>query len=462
MTFFDYLLTYYNLLFERIRIMEKTKTGFGLRTWQSVEFNDVFPDRKKNRIIGMSFPPSSTSLGLEPSILYVLPPGGNVEFDMHNRDYNDNDVALYLCSVYISGYAEFVNWALRHDKDKIVVGGYHPTTFPEDFERYAGRIVQGPCDDIEATLAQDGRIVKGVISNRFLPRRDLYDIKWNQQVIPDKKPEDTVVSINTSQGCAMSPPCDFCCTPLMCDKLLSRPLEFVKREAEFLRVYAPKFIFIRDENFTMQRDWQSRLAALHAALPETKIYLFASANTFTEERAAFMAKNGVYMVCLGMEDPTVTYRKNDRLDKVVGWLKKYGVMAYLSFIVNPLKIIGQKEGQAFYNLLMSRLYQLAPEMVCGNFLMPFRGTKLWDEYYAFVAPEDYKHYDSKTPFLIRNSVVRQKMQFFLFWYQWVYYTSDFYRENVRRFDVGDTLHLRFLELHAQFRSIYERIWDTRA
>jgi len=442
--------------------MERTKTGFGLRTWKEVNFVDHLSDRKKGRIIGLTFPRSDLNLGLEPSILTVLPPGDSVEYDVQNGLYNDGDVRMYLCSVYISGYDEFVRWALQHDRNKIIVGGYHPTTFPEDFERYAGRIVQGPCDDISATLAQKGTIVRGIVSNQALPRRDLYEISRNQQIIPDKKSDDTVVSINTSLGCNMKPPCPFCCTPMMCDRLMSKPINLVQEEAKSLVQYAPKFIFIRDENFTMQKDWRKRLEIIHTALPTTKIYLFASANTLNREGVAFMASHGVYMVCLGLEDPSEEYRKNRNLDEVVKLLKEYHVMVYLSFIVDPLKIIGREAGERFYVLLMKRLHELGPEMICGNFLMPFRGTKIWDDYYAYVSPDDYKDYDSKTPFLIRNPVVREKMKFFLFWNQWLYFTSDFYRTKVRTFEVEDTLHLRFQELYQQFRPVYERLWNVRA
>lgn len=432
------------------------------RTWRDVDFEDLFPDRRRDRIIGMSFPRQDASLGLEPSILTVLPEGDNVEYDPKNRLYNDDDVQMYLCSVYISGMAEFVEWALQHDRDKIVVGGYHPTTFPEDFGRYASRIVQGPCDDIWATLDQPGDIVSGVCSHDRLPRRDLYDISLNQQIIPDKRPEDTVVSINTSLGCNQKPPCDFCCTPIMCPQLLSKPIELVEREAASLAAYDPRFCFIRDENFTMQRDWRERLAVLHGALPETKLYMFASANTInSEERVRALAENGTYMVCLGLEDPTKEYAKNRHLDEVVARLKRFGIYTYLSFIVNPLEIVGREVGVEFYARLMTRFNELGPEMVCGNFLMPFRGTALWDKYYQYISPEDYQYYDSKTPFLVRNPVIRDKVRFFMFWYQWLYYTSDWYRDNVRRFDIGDTLHLRFEELYAEFRPLYERLWDVR-
>jgi radical SAM superfamily enzyme YgiQ (UPF0313 family) len=435
--------------------------SYGKKTWKDVNFEDIFPERKKARIIGMTFPHTSSSLALEPAILTVLPEGENVEFDYYNRDYNDNDVSLYLCSVYIAGLDDFIAWALKHDKNRIVVGGYHPTSFPEDFLQYAGRIVRGPCDDIRATLQQPGQVVRGVVSSKTTPRRDLYDMSNNYQIIPDKKPEDVVVSINTSAGCNMNPPCDFCCTPMMYEHLSSRPIGIVEREALELSSYHPKFMFIRDENFTMQRDWQQRLYVIHRFNPDTKLYLFASANTLKKDVIEVMAKNNVFMVCLGLEDPTKEYAKNKDLIEVVKTLKQNKIMTYLSFIVDPLRIVGKEEGKAFYKKLMDCFYEIAPEMVCGNFLMPFRGTKIWDNYYQYVSRENYKDYTTKEPFLVKNEILREKMKFFLFWYQWLYYTSDFYNENVRKFATRDTLHLRFLELYQEMVPKYLRLWSTR-
>jgi hypothetical protein len=68
---------------------------------------------KTNRIIGLTFPKCQESLGLEPSVLYVLPDGDNVEYSLENRDFNDDTVEFYLCSVYISGMSEFKQWASR-------------------------------------------------------------------------------------------------------------------------------------------------------------------------------------------------------------------------------------------------------------------------------------------------------------------------------------------------------------
>ncbi len=430
---------------------------YGNKTWKDIEFEDVFKNRKKNRIIGLTFPRQDTNLGLEPSILTVLPQGENVEYSIKNIDFNDDDVLYYLCSVYITGYGEFKEWALKHDFNKIVVGGYHPTSFPEDFIKYGHKIVVGPCDSFYETIEQSGQIIKGITNNKNIPRYDLYNIKNNQQVIPDKKPEDICTSINTSQGCPFK--CDFCCSPIMCPELISKPIDVVQKEVDYLKKFKPKFLFIRDENFPLQKDWKERLKIINQI--GAKIYLFASANLLNEESVKFMADNNVYMICLGLEDITVEYKKNRALDEVCKLLKKYEIYIYLSFIVNPLKIVGKEKGTDFYNKLLDRFNELKPEMVCGNFLMPFRGTKIWDDYYHLVSPEDYKEYNSKSAFLIKNPIVREKMEFFMFYYQWLYYTSKFYNDEVRKFDINDTLHLRFLELHEELVPKYERLWNVR-
>ena len=58
----------------------------------------------------------------------------------------------------------------------------------------------------------------------------------------------------------------------------------------------------------MRRDYKERLKIISGI--GAKIYLFASANTLREEVADALAQNNVYMVCLGLEDPTKYYAKN--------------------------------------------------------------------------------------------------------------------------------------------------------
>lgn len=403
----------------------------------------------KKKILAMTFPMQNLNLGLEPSILTVVPDGDNVEYilDQSIDKYEDKDVEYYLCSIYITGMDDFIEWSKKHNKKKIIAGGYEPTINPEEFLPYAERIITGPCDNFTETMKQPGRIIKGITTNWRIPRYDLYDVKLNQQIIPDKKPNDIVTSINTSQGCPFK--CDFCCSPLMCDHIMSKPLSLVKEECNYLKTLNPKFLFIRDENFPLQRDWKEKLAIINTT--GAKIYLFASSNLCSEENVKYMKEHGVYMVCLGLEDITVEYGKNKELNKTCDLLHKYRIYVYLSFIVNPLKVSTPKESYEFYDKLLNRFKELKPEMICGNFLMPFRGTKLWDEYKHLISREDFKLYNSKSAFLEKDLKRRAEDEFDMFYYQWMYYNSEFYQKNIRKFDIEDTLHLRFKELKNEFK-----------
>ena len=402
-------------------------------------------------IIAMTFPKQNLNLGLEPSILTVVPNDTedvkvHYALDQNNIEYKDEDVLYYMCSVYITGMDEFFKWASHHDKNKIITGGYEPTINPQEFVDYSYKVITGPCDSFNETIEQEGTIVKGITNNWRIPRYDLYDVHLNQQIIPDKEKDDVVTSINTSQGCPFN--CDFCCSPLMCDHIMSKPSSLVQKEIDYLKQTGAKFIFIRDENFPLQRDWKEKLAIINQL--GAKIYLFASSNLCTEQNVKYMKEHGVYMVCLGLEDISVEYGKNKELDKTCELLHKYGIDVYLSFIVNPLKVNTDEKAKDFYARLLERFMELKPEMVCGNFLMPFRGTKIWDDYKDYVDREDFKSYDSKSAFLEKDPYRRLKDEYDMFYYQWIYYNSKFYQDNIRKFNVNDTLHLRFEELKDEF------------
>lgn len=92
-------------------------------------------------------------------------------------------------------------------------------------------------------------------------------------------------------------------------------------------------------------------------------------------------------------------------------------------------------------------------MVCGNFLMPFKGTKIWNKYKHLVdIPDDFKFYNSKSAFLEKNLINRKKMEYDMFKVQWDYYTSVLYKVYVRDFEIGDTLYNRFIELKNKFEN----------
>ena len=77
--------------------------------------------KKYNKnILAMTFPKQDLNLGLEPSVLTVVPDGKNVRYIMDYNDigFKDKDVDLYLCSVYVTGMKDFIKFAnnIQHQK----------------------------------------------------------------------------------------------------------------------------------------------------------------------------------------------------------------------------------------------------------------------------------------------------------------------------------------------------------
>ena len=70
------------------------------KTWKPIDFSPVF-EIKKDRIVGLTFPVQNTTLGLEPSILTVLPDGNNVEYSLENHQFNDSSI-LFIFVLFIS------------------------------------------------------------------------------------------------------------------------------------------------------------------------------------------------------------------------------------------------------------------------------------------------------------------------------------------------------------------------
>lgn len=405
------------------------------------------------KIVAYSFPDNDPDYGLEPSLCEVLAETQNdgtpVAMPRRREEAEapatreEQQADLYFCTVYMTGVEDFCRWATKRPPEKIVVGGYQPTLQPDLFIPFSHKIVLGPCNDIWKTIDQPGQVVRGVWSPDRVSNLHLWPAKWNQQTIPEKPPQDVVSSLCTSFGCHHS--CAFCCSPFMSSMVRSKTLETVAQEVEQQKERRPKWLFIRDENFLTQPDWNERLRLIGEL--GARLYLFASADTITLDIAKTLAKNGVYMVCLGLEDITQNYAKNKRLDEAVAALHACGVYVYLSYIVNPLVWTKQ-----LYRKLYERIWSLLPEMISANFLLPFPRTAMWKKYGHLVPFEDYRLFDSKHAVLVDKSE-RERHEFELFWYQWKYYTSKRYNAKVRKFDCGDTLWHKFDKLR--------RYWSDR-
>ena len=406
----------------------------------------VFPQHEvdKTDFTGLQEPILNTNI--EPSLLAVLPPGDNVRYAHRHEelaDISDEDVELYLCSVYITGFRQFMEFAETVDSDKIVVGGVQPTMTPEWFDGLCWKIVRGLCDDAYATIGQDGDVVQGVVSYENLPRYDLYDVRYNSQIIPDRMHDETCSSINTSVGCVHN--CEFCCTPVMYGRrIYKKPIEFLEREARLLVELNGTFdnVFIRDENFLMLPDHVRRIETLNRVGLARRYHCFASADQVLRCDLPRLVENGLVLVNMDYGDPFKTYLKNDRIAKACQLLRRHGILVQMSYIIDPTQVLDRRNEDHAYDILEKMTRSCHPAMLSGNFLMPFPGTPIFERYEII----DYDNYILKSPrLLVKDLEVCERMEQKMFWFQQEYLESDFYNLEIRSFrnDPPDVLELKF-------------------
>jgi len=388
--------------------------------------------------------PTLLAQKLEPSVLYLSPSQGELVFLEDNIPRPDID--LYLCSVYTRGYNEFVRFAQAVGRDKVVAGGYHPTAEPEDILRYAHKVVVGYCDNIDQILDEKPGIHKGSFGFTHM-RRDLIDMSTLKQVYPDIHPHDISGSMVSSVGCPYD--CDFCSTPSMSGrKMRTATLGYVEREIDDLVKRGATTVFIRDESF-----------ATHPMVREIApffkdkfkvLYSFGTSGVYAKhpEILKVLKENGWHSLNIGLEDVGVKYKKNINLKLGVENIHKNGLRHVMSFIVNDDGKT-EEEARANYRALYDAFIDLKPLQVCANFLMPFPGTKLWENYKHRVTSADFDRFDSKTP-VFTGGALGEWHKRMLVSVQLKYYTSEIYNKQVREFECGDLLHLRMNELAKEF------------
>lgn len=418
------------------------ETKYGLAVFPALD--DSYYGREKQLLLTQR---------LEPSVLYVAPKEGESQFIWDNQPKEGID--KYICSIYTRGWNEFKRFAQTVGRENVIAGGYHPTALPEQVFKVAHQVVAGYCGNIDEVLSKPEGIYAGLFA--FTPmRRDLIDQRVLKQVYPDIRPEQVVGSMVSSVGCPFD--CDFCSTPNMSQrKMRVSELEYVESEISDLKSRNVQTVFVRDESFATN----PRLVEI-ARLFKGKfdiVYSFGTGNVMglNEDLVRQLGQLGWHSLNFGLEDVGKNYKKNRLLKQATENCRRNGVGVVLSFIVNP-DGKSQEQARSNYQALYQAFCDLRPWQVCANFLMPMPGSAIWEQYKDRVSEKDFDKYDSKTPILCPPELVEWHKRMIVA-VQLKYYYSRFYNTNVRRFECGDTLHLRISELAREF-GFESHDWDS--
>jgi len=268
--------------------------------------------------------------------------------------------------------------AFRERGVKVVMGGIHVSTLPDEALHHCDSVVIGEAEGLWERLIQDfrcGNLKRKYQNGTFvdlrglpLPRRDLLN------------PTDyvTINTVQTTRGCPFN--CSFCSVKIFNGgRYRFRPIEDVVEE---IKTLPSRNVFFVDDTILSQRE---RTKELLKALIPLKIR-WGSQSTILiaqdDELLELAAESGCVGFALGLESfsPNTldemgkNFNKPEYFHKLIKKIKSYGMIVWGSFV---LGFDRDDEKIIRYTIEMARNSKL--DFACFNFLTPLPGTEVYHQ-----------------------------------------------------------------------------------
>jgi radical SAM superfamily enzyme YgiQ (UPF0313 family) len=377
------------------------------------------------------FPPLSllTLAGLVPNDRYEL-----LVRDEHVEDvFVDRDVDLVVMTVYVSSArrAYEISDHYRARGAKVLLGGIHPTTLPEEAAQHSDGVCLGPGESVFPQMLEDfecGHLKRYYhghrardISNVPLARRDL--MNRSKYLVPN-----TVVA---SRGCPYS--CDFCYKESFWGKgyYRFRPLSEIRKE---LDTFKHKFVFFLDDNLMGHRKEARRLFSV---LKEYDFIWQAAASLDTAYTPGFLDEAyacGCRSLFVGFESITkanmarANKHQNTKYD-YAGAIERFhdaGIMINGSFVYGF-----DGDDPDVFARTTEFVIQNKIETATFHILTPFPGTRLFAKLEAEgrILHRDWDRYDTRHAVFQPTSMTPHQLEE---GYWWSYEQFYSYRAILRR------------------------------
>lgn len=321
---------------------------------------------------------------MEPLVLAVLasltPPDWEITIQDDRIEPVDTDKPADLVGIttetYTARRAYQIAAKYRQKGIPVIMGGYHPTLWPDEVQKYADAIVVGPAEGIWEKVLADARA--GTLKKRYdgpfdfpwqgtLPRREVYADK---NYLP-------LALVEFSRGCSHH--CSFCSiTSFTKGRHYFRPPEEV---AEEIRRTGQKIVFLIDDNIAANPEAVFELCRALKPLKikwVTQISVEAAADGKLIEA---MADSGCTGVLIGFESLRsdllcgLNKQSNESVElyeKALAKVKENNICVYATFLFG---IDGDNTDSFKRTLDFSLKHQFF--LVAFNHLVPFPGTALY-------------------------------------------------------------------------------------
>jgi radical SAM superfamily enzyme YgiQ (UPF0313 family) len=267
---------------------------------------------------------------------------------------------------------------------KVVMGGIHVTSMPDEAAKHCDAVVVGEGELYWLQVLEDTK--NGCLQKRYgsyfeefnladapMPAFELLDIdKYNR------------ITVQTSRGCTRK--CEFCASSiLLTSKYKQKPIEKVLAEIDKIRdIWSKPFIELADDNSFIHREYWRRLLP---KIAERKIRWFTETELSVWKDPGLLRllrESGCAQILIGLESPTQTGLDGIELNnnwKMKQWPKyKEAIKTIQSYgiSVNGCFVVGlDNQDTGIFDLTLDYAAELELSEVQVTIQTPFPGTPLF-------------------------------------------------------------------------------------
>lgn len=259
----------------------------------------------------------------------------------------------------------------------VIVGGFHPTSVPEEAQRFADCVVTGEAEGIWPELIDD--LCHGRLRPRYEGTRgDLATIRVDRSLFAGRR-YLPIGLVETGRGCRF--PCEFCAVQSFFGRThRHRPVDAVVGELRALKGERRIFFFV-DDNFAGDLEASKELLPELARLDIRWITQLSINAAHDEEFLWLLARGGCKGVLIGFEslDADNLRQMNKGFNLMKGGyraalanLRRHGIAAYGTFVFGY-----DADTEASFDAAVDLAIAADMYIAAFNHMTPFPGTPLY-------------------------------------------------------------------------------------
>lgn len=313
----------------------------------------------------------------------------------------ESDIIALSVETFAARRAYNIAKKYKTDKNKIVMGGFHPTMLPDEALEYVDTVLIGDAEDTWPNYISD--VLEGKEKKKYFSefKTKLTKIDFNSKTFEGKK-YNKIGLTQFSRGCKFN--CDFCSVRSfykngVTQKSLDIVLDEIKNTEE-------KLLFFIDDNIFLDEKSATQLFEALKPLKKKWACQISMDVAFNDKMLKLMKESGCILVLMGFESLNpdnlklmnkVANIKIEHYEKAIRNIYKHNLMIYATFVLGY-------DYDTKESIKATMKFAMDNNFAAANFnpLIPMPGTSLYERlekegkliFDKWWLEENYKYGDS--------------------------------------------------------------------